>query len=406
MKDQATWDKGVEVFAKGKAQVIVRNYMNVYATFFLNNKSFLTDEIPTAAVDSKANFFFNPYWMAGLNVENIVFVICHEVEHIFRHHTARLGGRDPHRWNVAADAVINDGLIVDKIGEFIEGGVNMPGSRHKLTEQVYDELPNNPPPPPGQGQGEGEGEGGGQGGYAPPGGIGSDIIEGDGEDDPNNPREMSEEEKAENTGRIKAAIAEALNTARLQGNLSADMERRLEEALDVKTPWRDLLDKFMEERTPDDYSWRRPNRRHIYNDMYLPGLDSDNAMGTVVIGIDTSASIASKELEQFAAHFNKILEECRPSKVHVVYCDTQVAGVDSYETEDYPVVLEAKGGGGTDLRRIFDWVNDELEEQPAVCVVFTDGWTDWPSEEQQYPVFILTTDKETEYGTICVKYED
>jgi predicted metal-dependent peptidase len=60
------------------------------------------------------------------------------------------------------------------------------------------------------------------------------------------------------------------------------------------------------------------------------------------------------------------------------------------------VTIDAKGGGGTDFRPVFDIIEDprkakehEMEEfdEPPVCVVYlTDLDGSFPAEEPEYPV--------------------
>ena len=60
-----------------------------------------------------------------------------------------------------------------------------------------------------------------------------------------------------------------------------------------------------------------------------------------------------------AAEISAILEDCRPEVVHVLYCDTAVADVETLSPDDLPLALKPEGGGGTDFRPPFDWVEQQ-----------------------------------------------
>jgi predicted metal-dependent peptidase len=119
--------------------------------------------------------------------------------------------------------------------------------------------------------------------------------------------------------------------------------------------------------------------------MYLPSTDAEPTLGTVVLGIDTSGSISNSMLQYFASHLNSILDTCKPEKVYVVYCDSAVDHVDEFTAEDLPVHLEMHGGGGTDMREVVAWAEENVDD-PSVCIIFTDMYTPFPDSEPAFPL--------------------
>jgi predicted metal-dependent peptidase len=90
--------------------------------------------IPTLAVPLKGAIKYNPEFIEGLPVPQIVWGLCHEVGHVIAQHAIRRKHRDPKKWNYAGDAWINDMLDDCKVGERIPDCVDMPGSKDKTTE--------------------------------------------------------------------------------------------------------------------------------------------------------------------------------------------------------------------------------------------------------------------------------
>ena len=142
---------------------------------------------------------------------------------------------------------------------------------------------------------------------------------------------------------------------------------------------------FMLNLAKSDYSWSRPNRRFIHQGLYLPSLHSENDMGKVVIAVDTSGSINSRKLTQFCTEINGIFEQVNPESVTVIYCDMRIESVSEFDRDEYPIVFECSGGGGTDLRPPFDYV-EENELKPDVFLYFTDCVGPSPEREPNYPV--------------------
>lgn len=389
----------------------------VYASMLMRRPMVFTKRVSSMAVDAKGVVYVNEEFADKCTDDELMFVLAHEAMHLMLLHPVRKGSRDGRVWNIAADAVINDILLQSKVGKMPLGGVMMPGASDLTTEEVYAKLMQGQQPssqsggsgggPSGDQSGDGDGDGGDP--------LSGDVIYGDmggdqsGDGDSEGgaePRPMSDAEIADAERQLMVDVASAAAAIKMCGNLPAGLQRIVDEVFRVSTPWHDILERYMTERTRDDYSWTRPNRRHVYKNLYLPGMDGVGTMGRVVVGVDTSGSISQQELSYFAGHISRILEECRPEQVDVVYCDASVAGVDSYQPDDLPIHLEAKGGGGTDLRRIFDWVDESCEEVPEVVIILTDGYTPWPDQAPGYDVVVLSTTNQVGPGYArTIKFE-
>lgn len=146
------------------------------------------------------------------------------------------------------------------------------------------------------------------------------------------------------------------------------------------------------------YSWTRPNRRHVWVGLYLPGVES-KGVGEIVIAVDCSGSVSSRQLGLFESEVRSILAGQRPRLVHVLYFDAVVQKVETYQAGQL-VSLSPVGGGGTDFRPCFYW----LEEQgviPQTLVFLTDLCGTFPREAPTYPVIWASTDaRKAPFGEI------
>ena len=107
-----------------------------------------------------------------------------------------------------------------------------------------------------------------------------------------------------------------------------------------------------------------------------------------MIAVDTSGSIGTEELEQFAGEISAIAEEAQPEAIHVVYCDALVQSSQEFRPSEQ-IRLEPKGGGGTDFRPVFTWV--EQNELNPVCLIYlTDLCCHSFPEPPNYPVLWVT----------------
>lgn len=351
-----------------------------FASILLRGQLVERKDIPTAAVNAQGTIFYNKDFFDKLEVQEIVFVLAHECLHKMLHHFMRLNGRNPKKANYAQDACINDILKSAGVGHQPEGCVDMPGSKDKTWEQVYAELPE---PPEGKYYMDGDG-------------IGEDILPGG--------DQLTQAERSEIEARVKVEIAQAAQAARMVGKMPAQLQRIVDQILYVKTPWFTILERFMTSLSQSDYSWNKPNRRYAGQGIYLPSMYSEPTMGEIVLVVDTSGSIGEKELAECQAHLNRILETCKPTKLHLVYCDSEVNKTVEVEPQDMPFKLEAVGGGGTNMMRALAWSEEHVDDA-AVIVVLTDGYTPFEGTQPTAPViWLMTSDVVAPFGD-TIKFE-
>lgn len=359
-----------------------------FGVLLLKLKIVFTTRFPVCAVDG-VHLYVNPNWILETPMPKIRGVFCHEVMHLAMGHHARQGTRRHDLFNVAADFAIN--------GELIKAGMDLPDERlhdvrfdNKSTEVVYLTIEaEQPKPQPGEppqsdgkqktdGQPTQEGNDQEEGGRAegdddgPPGdsygGCGEVLPapRADGKVGPATEADLKASERD-----WEAAVNEATIAAKSAGKMPGWIERSVVEAVrNPKADWRTLMRRFFDDRAISEVSWQRPNRRFIWDDLYLPGTKG-TGMGEIVIAVDTSGSISGPILSAFQNELNAILEDVSPASVHVVYCDAQIAHTETIEGDDLPVQLHPRGGGGTAFKPVFDWV-EENQINPKAMIYLTD----------------------------------
>ncbi len=217
---------------------------------------------------------------------------------------------------------------------------------------------------------------------ATPGGFGQVI-------DAPQPEGDDGETVAEQARKWKIAVEQAENVARLAGKLPAGVTRSLEQSEAAGVDWRELLRRAWSETIPSDYSWMPPNRRHIWAGLYLPGVRSEGA-AEIAIAVDCSGSINARQLGLFEAELRSILEGQRPSRVHVLYFDTEVHKAEVYEAGQQ-ISLTPVGGGGTNFAPCFRWL-DKRGIVPQTLIFLTDLCGAFPKDAPAYPVLWASTE--------------
>ncbi len=307
----------------------------------------------------------NPEFAKELPPDELCGVLCHEIMHVALGHHKRRGDRDPKRWNVACDYAINP--ILEKDGVSLPADALLDPNYEDLSaEEIYARLPE---PDPSDEPSGGQGESGEQDG--PPGEV---------RDLPDGAEEAVDE----------IDVRQATQAAKLAGKGGDAASRAVSNALTPKVDWREVLRQFIQQ-SRDDYSWSRPNRRFIGQGLYLPGADGEE-LGELVVAVDTSGSVDVDMLDQFISEVSAIALESRPSRVHVLYCDTEVEGHDVFE-RDEPVTANPKGGGGTLFQPVFDAVAQE-GITPECLIYLTDLYGPAP-DDPGYPVLWICDSQKT-----------
>ena len=204
-----------------------------------------------------------------------------------------------------------------------------------------------------------------------------DLSESD-EHDFESGQDLSDEEKQAIEKQIEQALREG---ALLAGRMGANVPRQITDVLTPKTDWREELRDFVTSsiKGNDEFTWRRPNRRGLANDVLMPSVENET-IGRVVFAIDTSGSIGVDQLNQAAGELAEICESCQPDEVMVIWWDTKVHGVQQIREEQYGQlrsVLRPKGGGGTRVSSVSEYINKEKITADCV-IVFTDGFVENP----------------------------
>lgn len=312
----------------------------------------------TLGVDGR-KLFYDPEWILEQPIDMCITGVAHEVMHCALTHMLRREGRDPHKWNAAADYAIN--LILADAGFTpIPGWLLDRKYEGMSADEIYLDLPDSA--------------------------AGFCMIY-DGNADGN--------DVSDGAGTLEMdwsiATVQAAEAARTIGKLPGGLARLLKDITAPPIPWKDVLATFMTERVKDDYSWRRSNPFYSRSGFMLPIMDGVG-MGEVVIALDTSGSVQSV-LDEFGSTVRSILDATRPSRVHVIYCDAEVNRVDVFE-RGQSVNFETVGGGGTAFEPVFEYV-ENAGIQPACLLYLTDMYGSFPPSAPAYPVLWCATSETT-----------
>lgn len=432
-------ETATERFQRARSALVHRSPF--WGTLALGLELIESDRFPTAATDGR-RLWFNPEYVAKLTDEKLIGLAAHEVNHPALCHHTRRGGRDRELWNLAADYFIDPGLVA--AGFDVPDATIDPRFNGLSTEQIYRVLESerrqkeqSQPKAGTQGQQSGQGgagkpdKSGQQSGGAAPGqnngqgqpqpgaggngpanpGNGTSGAPGQSQGQPGGPSEPascgnggkgevidaapghSPGELAAQESEWQARVRQAVSVARKAagaGKLPGDIGRTIAELNQPRLDWREVMRRFIDDSSFKVASWSRPSRRFAWSGLILPGNVSDRARHIVNV-IDISGSIGDDELKKNASEVQAILDDGATDRVTVVYTDTEVRRVVEFEPGDV-VKLESDGGGGTDFRAVFSWIDDSTPDASAIVFMTDCDVRQWGTEPACPVLWIVTGD--------------
>ena len=303
--------------------------------------------------------------------EELFGLTLHETMHVVFMHMWRRGGRNPAVWNIANDAVIN--AMIKRMGYRLpEGGVDIPWVSddmdsdvvyNRLMKEVNEQVGSGGGKPDPSGNKDDDGAGGSSGGHD---GTTHDKYGSGGWDGTGDLRDAeSNADRAD----MEATIMASAKMAKACGDKSLLVQRLVGSSLAPIVNWVDEVRTMMTSSSTNDFTYRRVNRRMLSQNVYLPAMYSE-AMGGMVVAIDTSGSVGGPELDRAASEITSLASEVSPEFILIVYCDSQVLGTQRFE-RDEKIELKPLGGGGTAFKPVFDYV-DTLNDNVACLIYLTD----------------------------------
>lgn len=372
----------------------------LYSGIIMLGKTSVVDNVPTACTDG-VNKMYGRKFVAKLSHQKVRGLILHENLHVaFRHLTMWKALYEiwPRGANMACDYVINL-MIYDSDPEGKEvalpdGGLLDERFRGMDAGQVFRILQQEK-----KDKGKGkcdkpEGEGG------EPGDGGGDAEDGDGdgggmdEHDWEAAKEMTDEEKETLAKDIDQALRQgALLAGKMQGNVPREISEQLKSKVDWREAMREFITAFSQDK--DESTWRKPNRRWIDEDVYLPSLIGE-CVGRGIIAIDMSGSIGPKEIGLALGAAVDIFRTVKPEGVDLLYWDTEVCQHEKYERDYLDTLMQTtkpKGGGGTSPSCITEYIKDK-GMKPEWALIITDGYVgeDWGGVWSCPTLWVVTTD--------------
>ena len=350
------------------------------------------DWCPTAATDGR-HLYYNTQFFNAMSNKEIEFVIAHEILHCVFDHLGRREDRNPILYNIAADYIVNNTLMRDRIGEMVKIVSCYQDFKYEgwTSEAVYDDLFKQQ-----EEKGEeylkqlgemldehvdwGDEDGDGKG----------DSGSEDGSEGKSGRPSYSKDELAKIKDEIKENMMSAAQAAGA-GNVPGEVARMIKDLTEPKMNWREILRQQIQSTIRCDYTFSRPSRKGWHTGAILPGMNFADTID-VAIGIDMSGSIGDAQGKDFISEVKGIMDEYQEYNIKMWCFDTKVYNEQDFSADNGEDLLDYKlmGGGGTDFDANWNYMKEE-GYVPKKFIMFTDGypWRSWGDEDYCETIFII-----------------
>jgi len=369
----------------------------LFSGIMLMGKNEVVDDCPTAKTDG-LNKYYGKEFISKLTDPELRALVWHENGHVALKHMLRFKSLmekgEGQLVNIACDYVVNDMIVSTDDESFVklpEGGLYESKYHDWSVNDILKDLQKMKQEDPEQFQSQ----------------IGSgETLD---EHDTENAQGGESDESAEKHEKL---IEEGMRQGQiLAGKLGGTIPRSVTDMLAPKIDWKDVLRDFIQSsmKGQDEYTWRRFNKRHMVNDIYLPSVE-DEAVGELVVAIDVSGSIDENVLNTFASELSAICVNTQPEKVRVLWWDTEISSEQVFDSKHYEHIkdlLKPTGGGGTNPECIDKYLIDKKIKAEAL-IVLTDGYFNKPEWQSTMPSLWVCTERDDflPSNAKAVRYQD
>lgn len=304
----------------------------------------------TAATNGNV-ILINPLFLKTLTINEVSFILLHELLHITLDHLKRIGMRNIKKYNIAADIVVNDILINAgyKYGkmniitgkDFKIDGVN------NTVEEVYDKLNIQ---------------------------TTKTLV--------TNHNHWNDKYRDKAKSIINDAIKKGFTSSEQLFN------RLILKSDQAKTNWQNILSDILS-LNEKDYTFTKVNE--IHDSILLPIFNEQEFhLENVWILVDVSSSMSDEQVTKAYSEIYKIINSFERVKLYVSFFSTfvtkplKVKNVKTLKT----AFNQMNSSGGTSFEIIFDYLNNHIK-LPIAIVIITDGMATFPEKERSksIPVF-------------------
>jgi len=343
---------------------------------------------------------YNSEYLERLNLDEVEFMMANGAMHTVLQHTERLNNRTQWLWQTATDYVVNamlvkngmtapeyanyepkfEGMYAEEVYDILRSEMmdNSDYSMEQETEQITDANDDI---------------------HAENITMHEDLESNDLAKDTQTQQDSQEKKETATTEEMQEHMEQIFQKLKRQGDLPKDLAFVIPQYFSHQVDWREFLYGYIATHAKTSYSFSPPNMKYLYRGIYLPSLSSD--LLRVIIAIDTSGSVDETLLGTFLAEVSSMMQQYPNYEIDLITADAKVHTCKTFLPGE-PLTYEVNGGGGTDFRPVFDYIDKHID-YPTLLLYFTDGQGTFPKDTPSYDVlWVMPEPIEIPFGEVVI----
>ena len=394
---------------------LITNKDTYYGTFFLN-LSFEADFNSNSIAGIRLNafppvFVSNPLLLCKFSIKEIMFIVCHEIEHIILRHPIEMVKMNPYKdpnifelFNYAADASVNDRIenemkrmnykflkkpdsIIDsaEFAKIFSIKNIMPVESYiyyfnLIKDKAIDGMDN-----PKERLMNGFSNDSGETEDDPIEHVGDQQNQEDGNSDvvtANNTQEFSDHNWDESTdieemeANLREYVKQSYNqmSKKMKGSLPGYIKEEIEKCNEAPViSWQSLLKKYVGTVSAKAKPTRMKLNRRQPTRFDLSGKTNDKVL-KITVAVDTSGSMTNRELSYA---FNEIFSILRKKTFKLTVIEFDDVVQKEYSANSIgDIDLNVLGRGGTSFQNLIKHINKDKKFRDTLLIIFTDGFAE------------------------------
>jgi len=307
-----------------------------------------------AALSDGVVLDYNDEYMRALTLDEVTFILANGAMHAALAHENRKKNRMSWLWQSATDYAINDMLVQNGLHRAPKSLYDERFSG-MYAEEIYAELKHEIQNEEFNDDEENED------GYNEQNRKSQEEIT-----SPSNEQAQSKNRPVIEVENVERAVDEEFfeqlekqvqQKASAMEELPDGIERFVEIIQSSKVDWQVVLRDAFEPFFKNDYAIMPPSKKLLYQNIYLPSIQSNHY--TLTIAIDTSGSVDEALLAIFMAEVESIMMSINDYTIELLTCDEKIRSHETFYAGEM-LHYRVEGGMGTSFDPVFEYIEREL----------------------------------------------
>lgn len=175
------------------------------------------------------------------------------------------------------------------------------------------------------------------------------------------------------------------------GKIPSSIEAEIMELTKTKIDWRILIDNFVQDDICD-YTLVPPDNRYSNSEFFLPSFsERDEKVKKILLMVDVSGSMSDEQISECFNEINGLIVQFNMKvEGYVGFFDYSVKQISPFDQDTDILAIKPYGRGGTSFHSVFSTIQRDMKDDlPSKIIILTDGFANFPDEEEALGVPVL-----------------